>query len=120
MTNRTWGPKGSVTHPRKTTRSQPEQAFILHARHLTWQLREPAVEILLDGWLQGTLIALVERLRLKRVAIDLVGEQVAAAVSVHGSLQGVALPAKDVVAVNAVTRRVSKGPDEWLAAVIGP
>jgi len=44
----------------------------------------------------------LEGLRLEGVAIDLVGEEVAVAVLVHGALEGIALPPEDVVAVNAV------------------
>ena len=64
----------------------------------TGQVREPAVDLLLDLGLDGALVGLGDALRLEAVA-----EQRG---RVHGALERVALPAEEVVSMLAVAGAV--------------
>ena len=69
----------------------------------------------MDGGLDGALLRLSDLLGLEVLAAG-----THAAGSVHGLLEGVALPAEDVVGVLAETGRVAGGEDERLGTVGGP
>lgn len=82
---------------------------------LTRNIVEPHVaHLLLDDPLLGAGLSLLIRLPLQGRAA------VVGALGVHGPLQGVALPAKDVVAVVSEPRVLAVAPEEGLAAVRRP
>src|SRR3569833_3188932 len=72
-----------------------------------------AVEVLLDHVRDAALVLLRDGLGLERRAADV-------AVRVHHALQRIALPAEDVIGVAGVAGSVTGGPEDRLAAVLGP
>jgi len=75
-------------------------------------LKLTAIDVLLDGALNGTLVGLVDGL-----GLEAGGGQ---AGLVHGALERITLPAKEVITVSAETLVVIEAPDERLRAISGP
>jgi len=70
--------------------------------------------------LLGTLVGLLDGLQLESGAVNLIRKEVAVAVGVKCTLQGVAFPAEQVVSVYPIAYGISKRPHERVLARLGP
>ena len=105
---------GHAGHARSREMSEPyysvSGAHMLNGRHRNKVLT--SIDILLNTRLDRALVLFRNTLGLEPVA-----EQWS---RVHGALEGIALPGKEVIGVGAGSLAVVVAPHEWLRAVGGP
>ena len=104
------------SHLRELDTSLPIYTPVRHL-HLTRHGREPPVDILLNLCLDRALVHVIDSLRLERPAVLAPLEH---ARRVHGALQRVALPAKEVVGVGPEPLAVAVAEHKGVGAVSGP